>query len=358
MLTLVTVIYGDARRYRVELFGSILSALKLRTDPDTRVVVYTDRTLGDFPLPVTERIISQRDWEDWTRGSGVTHLVKLHLIRQTLEEGHGPVLYFDTDTLFLVPPEHLAARLSPETALMHANEGPISDHGIWSDIAAWLGEGRKICGRMLSRHSVMYNSGIVGVVETHHDSLCRSVDIANVLYDVDPVFSLDQFSTGVALSGQAKIETCTQEVLHYWGWHRSFIRDAIDRFWQAHRHADIKELCADFAPSTYARPPQIRWQDKLYARCMGFRWRLSDDNRFACVALKSALHHANSDTETANRWFGVHIDFMRKPTSSREQITTLERACRTDHEACRTWLNTQNTVALEMWINDVRAAAL
>ncbi len=348
MLTLVTVIYGEDRRYRVELFGSVLSALKMSRHTDTRVVVYTDRTLDGFPLPITERIISTEDWQTWTRGSGITHLVKLHLVRQTLEEGFGPVIYFDTDTLFLAPPEQLAAQLSPSVALMHAGEGPISDHDIWSRIAAWLGDGREVCGQSLSRNSVMYNSGIVGVVPEHSEALRRSIDIADALYAIDPVFSLDQFSTGAALGHQACVETCEQEILHYWGWNRAFIRDAIDDFWQQHSSAPLAELCAAFEPASYARIPQIHWQDKLRARYLEFRWRLNSDGRFACIALKSAMRHANSDADTANRWFTVHLDFMgNQHATDSHAAERLKKSLGSAYRACRPWLNADNSAALK-----------
>lgn len=352
MLTLVTVIYGEDRRYRVELFGSVLSALKLRQHSDTRIVVYTDRHLEGFPLPITERIISADDWHTWTRGSGITHLVKLHLVREILEESAGSVIYFDTDTLFLAPPEQLAARLSPATALMHAGEGPIAGHEIWSNIAAWLGDGREVCGQTLSRQSVMYNSGIVGVVMAHRDALLRSVDIADALYKVDPVFSLDQFSTGAALGHQATIETCEREVLHYWGWNRTFIRDAIDDVWQKHADKSLKELCDAFEPATLVHLPAIQRLDKLFARYMEFRWQLNADGRFACIALRSALRQASVDGATANRWFSVHLDFINKQLAADKRAgERLNIALRKDYLACSSWLNPENSAALQQQLS-------
>ncbi len=347
MLTLVTVIYGDDRRYRVELFGSVLSALKLRENDATRIVVYTDRPLDGFPLPITERIISTTEWQEWTRGSGITHLVKLHLVRQTLEQGSGPVIYFDTDTLFLTAPEQLAARLSPGTALMHAAEGPIRKHEIWEPITAWLGTGREVCGQQLSGDTVMFNSGIVGVVAEHAEALRRSIDIADALYAVDPVFSLDQFSTGAALMHQAQVSGCEQDVLHYWGWNRSFIRDSIDAFWQQHEGESVATMCGNFNPADYARMPAMHWRDKLAARYLELRHRLNDDGRFACIALRSAQRHATADSDTANRWFTVHLDFLRKQQAADPgQGNRLIQALATDHENCRAWLCDDNLASL------------
>ena len=347
MLTLVTVIYGDDRRYRVELFGSVLSILKLRQHEDTRIVVYTDRALGDFPLPVTERIISPEEWQEWTRGSDIAHLVKLHLVRQTLEQSTGPVIYFDTDTLFLTPPEQLAERLSSKTAMMHAGEGPIRNHEIWSNVTAWLGDGRDVCGQKLSGDTPMFNSGIVGVVREHTDALRRSIDIADALHAVDPVFSLEQFSTGVALMNQAQVIDCEQDVLHYWGWNRSFIRDSIDTFWLQHQDSTLQQMCVAFAPNRLAQLPRINWRDKLHGRYLEFRCGLNDDGRFSCIALRSAQRKAASDADDANRWFTVHLDFLlRQHQTDTRTANNLLKALATDYENCRRWLCDENLANL------------
>ncbi len=352
MLTLVTVIYGEDRRFQVELFGSVLSILKMRQHPDTHVVVYTDRALDDFPLPITERIISADEWHTWTRGSGITHLVKLHLVRQTLEENCGPVIYFDTDTLFLAPPEQIAARLSPTIALMHADEGPIAGHDIWSNIATWLGDGREVSGITLSNQSVMYNSGIVGVVAEHRDALLHSVDIADTLYAVDPVFSLDQFSTGSTLGHQSHIETCENNVLHYWGWNRAFIRDAIDNVWKQSAGKSLAEICVLFEPTELAKLPTIHLLDKLHARYLQIRWKLNQNGRFACVALLSSLRKAANDADTANSWFAVHLNFLAKQqTDNNRAAKKLQRTLKDDYRACRQWLNIENLETLDQCLS-------
>jgi len=347
VLTLVTVIYGDARRYRVELFGSVLSLLRHRRNPETRIVVYTDRSLEGFPLPVSERIITPEEWNDWTGDSGITHLVKLHLARQTLEESGGPLIYFDTDTLFMSPPEQLAARLTPDTALMHAAEGPLSAHDVCAKIVDWLGAGREVCGVWLSPDTLMHNSGIVGVVTEHRDALLRAADIADALCEIDPIFSLDQLSTGASLSGIARVETCEHDVLHYWGWNRAFVRDAIDTYWRNNEGASLNDLCDGFDPEFYATQPAISIVDKLRARWVGWRRGLSADARFACLALLAARRAAAQDVATANNWAAVHLDFLDRMSTDSHEPARLRRLLAHEYAACRSWLNSENSMRLD-----------
>lgn len=342
MLTLVTVIYGDNRDYQIELYGSVLSILKLRRSSDTRIVIYTDRPLKNFPLPVTQTIITPDEWENWTHGSTITHLVKLHLVRKILEESCHPVIYFDTDTLFLTPPETLADRLSPQQSMMHAAEGPILEHEIWSNIVDWLKDGRDVAGANLSSQSVMHNSGIVGVVPEQAPALCRSINIANTLFDIDPVFNLDQFSTGVALSTDSKIVTCENDVLHYWGWERGFIRNSIAQFWEQNAHTPLDKLCSLFDPVKLSNVPRIFWQDKLLSRLTAFFYGLDPNARFALLALDSALRVGAADPINANLWFGVHIQMLRDNSEHKR----LKRQLSRKYDECSSWLDKENCDAI------------
>lgn len=309
MLTLTTVIYGKNPSYLIELFGSVLSILALRESVDTQVVVYTDQPLEGFSLPVTQRIIPADDWATWTQGSRLTHLVKLHLIRRTVEEFQHPVIYFDTDTLFLVPPEKLAASISTNSALMHANEGPIHRHEIWANICDWLGDDREVCGVRLSRNSVMYNSGIVGVAPEHVPALETSVSIANALSKIDPIFSLDQFSTGSALTKTAAVGTCESQVFHYWGWRRAFVRASIEKFMHRHSESQLAVLCEHFNPAELARVPAIHMTDRIRAKLVAALRRLNPQARFAYLALLSARRLEDSDPMLADLWIAVHRKF-------------------------------------------------
>lgn len=347
MLTLVTVIYGERSTYRQELYGSVLSILKYRSRQNTHIIVYTDRELQGFPLPVTQRLITPSEWDAWTGTNGLTHLMKLHIIRLTLESAGHPVIYFDTDTLFLGPPEDLAARLSSDTALMHAAEGPISGHDVWSKIAAWLGEGQVVENVMLSKDTIMYNSGIVGVVPDHLDALGRAARLADALESVDPVFSIDQFATGSALSEAAEIITCEKQVLHYWGWRREFIQHSIGEFWARHYGAKLEEACRRFEPHNLKRLPHIHWLDRIWARIVAQNRRLQPNTRFAYLALLSALRHASrGNLDWANLWFAVHVKFLGFSSDSIAQSGRVPGWMLQGHRRCLGWLDDRNQASL------------
>ena len=347
MLTLTTVIYGDNQDYRTELFGSVLSILRLRQSEETRVVVYTDKPLPDFPLPVTERIIPASDWKEWTHDFSITHLVKLHLLQHALAESGDAVIYFDTDTLFVKPPEQLAARLAADKALMHAAEGLVADHPIWRTIVAWLGEGREVAGVRLTPGSVMYNSGIVGVLPAHAAALQRSVEIADALFKVDPIFSLDQFSTGCALGHQATVTGCDDAVLHYWGWNRGFVRKGIAAFRQHYAGADLSTLCRQFDPTSLTQLPPIDWRDRLANRVYCSTRSLSNEQRFSRLALLTAQRQSGIDSAIANLWFDVHLRMLELSSGDSRDTVWFQQHLAPKQAACLDWLNAGNRQRLK-----------
>lgn len=347
MLTLATVIYGDNPDYRTELFGSVLSILKLQQSPDTRVVVYTDKAMPDFPLPVIERVIPAGDWQAWTHNFTITHLVKLHLLKHALQESGNPVMYFDTDTLFVQPPERLAARLAADHALMHAAEGPIADHDIWQKIVSWLGQGRDIAGILVTPESLMYNSGIVGVVPAHGPALERAVQIADALFEIDPIFSLDQFSTSCALGQQAAVSGCEDAVLHYWGWNRAFVRQAIAEFRDKHAGADPSRLCREFDAAVIAAQPSINWRDRLTNRLYCSTRKLNNEWRFARLALLTAQRQGHINPANANLWFDVHLQMLALSTATNAAAASVRKELTAKYATCGDWLNSANRQRIE-----------
>jgi hypothetical protein len=201
-------------------------------------------------------------------------------------------------------------------------------------------------GIHLSPASVMHNSGIVGVRPEHVSALQKAILLADALQEVDPIFSIDQFATGNALGAIARVLSCENEVLHYWGWRRGFIRHAIEQFRLQNKGASPEDLCRNFNLAKLSGLPAIHWQDRLLAKLT--RWLRGYDAHtgFACLALRSAMRHEHTDPTLANLWFNVHLQFLKNCRSDDKNNASIKTELASQHSACMRWLDTGNSMAL------------
>ena len=310
MLTLCTIIYGPSDAYLPELGGAVLSILKHSPRQDLDLVVFTDRPLACEPLPIRQELISHEEWNTWTRNGALTHLAKQKILLKCLEQADGPVIYFDTDTLFLESAESVARPIQSGSNVMHAYEGPIGQHPACQRIVEWLGDGRLVGGAWLSATSPMYNSGIVGLSSDSAISLRRAAQIAESLLDVDPVFLLEQLATSACLAQErGGVQACDRKVMHYWGWRREFIRAALKKFLTENSGESLVQMLGRFDARSFARLPAIHLMDRVLVRYHGYRACLNGNARFALLALLSAVRAGAANQALANRWLRVHVGF-------------------------------------------------
>ncbi|MCC5869618.1 MAG: hypothetical protein JJU27_14045 [Gammaproteobacteria bacterium] len=288
-----------------------MSILKHSPNQDLDLVVYTDRPLACEPLPIRQMLITGDEWNAWTGNGALTHLAKQKILLKCLEQVNQPVVYFDTDTLFLAAAESVASVIQRGSHVMHAYEGPIGLHPTCRGIVEWLGDGRLVEGEWLTANTPMYNSGIVGLSPDSAQSLQRAAQVAGRLLEVDPIFLLEQLATSACLAqARGGVQACDQQVIHYWGWRRAFIREALKDFLVDSSGCTLAQLLDRFDVRDIARQPAIHPLDKVKVRIQGLRGELDGNTRFALLALLSAVRAGAADQALANRWLRVHFRFL------------------------------------------------
>ncbi|MGK0375036.1 MAG: hypothetical protein ACJA2E_001512 [Arenicella sp.] len=299
MLTLMTVFYGDSSLYKLELFGSILSAFSMAAENEIEIVIYTDSDLSDFPFPVTTYSIEKAQKASMQDGQIDTHLVKTCCLVEALDKLARPFIYFDTDIFFNVSPAQLFAKISDTDVLMHATEMLISELPSWDKLRDHIENQLEPNDFGLNSQSMMHNSGIIGLTPTHKSAIDRSVELAKNLYKVVPMFTIEQFSTGVMLSASSKMHTCEEEVFHYWGWQREFIHIELQRFRDKHRHSSSKEIIQAYRDHPIKRDP-INIIDRLATTIKSRFNGWVGNYRWAYLLYLSALRRGINDREMAN----------------------------------------------------------
>lgn len=307
---LVAICYGTDPLYRLELFGSVLSAISLSDDwrENLEITVFTDQESLDLPFPINTLSISNALEKNRTGTPAVAHLVKTFCLQESLELYQEPIIYFDTDILFKAPPRQLLEYVSPTDVLMNAHEGLLEVHPDWKKLSEYM-ESDQFQGH-LSRKSPMYNSGIVGICPEHMPDLEKAVELARELYQVDPVFNVEQFTTGVSLAERSTVHTCEEEIHHYWGWERKFIHIELARFRE--RFADLSgdELIKAYQKSPVRRDPDIHVLDRARTKARAVMGGWSADYRFAYLCYLSSIRASKSDPEIANAWAQSAVDAL------------------------------------------------
>jgi len=227
--TLVYLVYGSDAQYQQELSYSVLSACRAaRGDmDDIEILLFCDEQNQRPDLPVTSYVMSAKERHDWTFGNTYNHALKIFALRKAGNLSEGKLCFVDTDTAFLQDPRLLFDRISDTDAVVHHNEGLLSQRFRGSKLLqdGWgsLIEKAPSVGLADVVHpdAVMYNSGLIGVSANKAGLLEQAAQLAHDLYRLEPVFNIEQFAVG-AILGQTHdaVRTGHDLVDHYCGYRR------------------------------------------------------------------------------------------------------------------------------------------
>lgn len=311
--------YGGSEEYKLELFFSILSALKQleNTASNIKISVVTDQADFDPNLPIDILHISPDELANWTDSGAYNHRAKCFALKKLLEHYQCPVVMVDTDTYFLKPPSELFDRISPTQTVMHCREvDAIENHPLYQPFLPNIGNGLNVQGISFTRHAPMYNSGVIGVDSCHLALINQSIDVLNEVYRICPVFNVEQLSIGLVLNQKTTLSTSDEIVAHYWGYSRYFI------------HVQSRRLFTDFSAKTLEKllklpfPAQLGYpekslRDKLMTSALSKLYKWDDDYRFAYLSYRSAFSYASQDEEYANVWAKIAIESLKRSNVDR-----------------------------------------
>ncbi|MCU0568875.1 MAG: hypothetical protein MUF49_20040 [Oculatellaceae cyanobacterium Prado106] len=315
-------LYGHHQKYQLELFLSLLSALKhLRRDSHgVTISVVTDQPNLDPDLPIDILLISPEEFASWTNGGAYHHRAKCFALKKLLDHYQCPVVMVDTDTFFLKSPVYLFERISPAQTVMHCKEtNAIGKLPSYQPLLERLGRTIDVDGVQISPSSPMYNSGVIGLDPSHALLVEKSITVLDMVYAAYPLFNVEQFAIGVVLDQYTKLTSSDDVVFHYWGYHRSFI------------HIQAERLFADFTANTLEKQlnasipnplgyPRMPLRDRLIARLSGAISGWNGDYRFAYLAYRCAFFYAAQDAQYANTWAQVALEILQKNTTHYQTI--------------------------------------
>lgn len=313
--TLLYLVYGSDPQYQQELSYSVLSACRAAQGKSDgfRILLFCDEANQRPDLPVTSYVMSAQERHDWTFGGTYNHALKIYALRKGLELSGGKLCFVDTDTAFLQDPQELFDRISDKTAVVHHNEGLLSQRSRWSVL---LQEG---WGKLIERapsagladlvhpDAPMYNSGLIGLTADKGNLLERAGQLAHDLYQLEPVFNIEQFAVGAVLGQTHEVITGQDLVDHYCGYRRFVFHRQIP--------GALAALNGDFSAKAATELPVISdlpkpWLAKIRAHLNARMHGRSATYRFAYLcylcgcAAKSVVHR--------QIWADIALDMVQR----------------------------------------------
>jgi hypothetical protein len=317
MRVLAYLCYGEKKEYKLELFYSILSALKqlkARSDEDIKICVISDRPGFDPDLPLDFLYFSPEEYKTWTQcanGTVYNHRVKIHALIKLLKHYQCPVALIDTDTYFLNTPAKIFQSISPQQTVMHCLEYQhLSGHPLWEPMMAKIGDGVEIAGLKVTPQSSMFNSGVIGVEPCHIPLLELALPVVDDLYARSPIFNIEQFAVGISLQSGTQLTTCLPLLEHYFGGIRSFVHFQIAQIFPDFTAATLARLLATSTPDKIGYPSKTI-PDQVMTKVLAVMRRWNPDYRFAYLSYRSALSNATKDPECASLWADTALQMLK-----------------------------------------------
>ncbi|MFT3814468.1 MAG: hypothetical protein QM740_13995 [Acidovorax sp.] len=304
MKTIAYLTYGAKREYQLELTYSVLSAQHhLAKDPSgIRIVLVTTESNVRNDLPVEHLVVTQQQLREWQEG-GYGHAAKYWALLAVMDRFQGAVAFVDTDTQFLHHPQRMFDRVGPNMSVMQADEGVLAQHTYWQPLLDKL-DG-PVHGYNVHAGSRMFNSGVIGVDYSMRSCMPEVLQLMS-LYEIAPVFDIEQFAFTAVLEKHGKLSACPDVVKHYWGHERRFFHLQINALFPEFNREQFNSHVEAFPPAGY--PPK-----SMVARIKAKIKRLQRDGgrdyEFAYLAYLCAL--SSEDAGSANVWADIALDALR-----------------------------------------------
>lgn len=208
--------YGRQKTYVDELTYSLATLLDHHSLVKSDVLVYTENTETYAQLPVTAVSIAQ-DITAYSLHGAYHFRVKPCVIKRALEE-HGQdanIVFLDTDTYFKKNTDQYLAQINPKHVLMNKFE----KHNPYPGEV--LSPVQLPSGKIYAydeQHSIMYNSGLVGLHAAHTACLADAIAIIDAMVKASfKAHTIEQCAVSEAFRiHQIQMVQLYKEVEHYW----------------------------------------------------------------------------------------------------------------------------------------------
>ena len=220
---LIYLAYG-AEALHAEALYSLLSYYEVAR-PAATVLIYTDaaasfrQVLGDKP-GILYPSVSPGEWQNWRGSSNKVYLLKIGVLSHAAQHYPGNLLFVDTDTIWQADPAPLFAHVAQGRFVMHVSEGELASGNTLSRKVYQHLKGQvfHVGARhyALDKHTVLYNSGVIGLASASAERLPEVAALADQLYAAYNKHIMEQLAFSLWFEEDSTVVEAAPYVLHYW----------------------------------------------------------------------------------------------------------------------------------------------
>lgn len=276
------LLYGGSTPHWMETELSLVSLhYRRRASAAFRVVLATDEPerAGQWQLDVLS--LPKARIREWKGPHRYNHRVKNRALSEVMKAfPKSRVCLIDGDTLFVDDPARLFERIGPGRALLHTDEGLLSERfGELEERASGVARGPEAFLRPDTR---MLNSGVIGLDPSDRPLLDEALTWLDLLYEATRTFTVEQLALGETLRRSVRLAFAEDVVFHYWNHLRFFLRIRGSEFLAATASVPYERRVAQFVTFD-ASMPRLPLQARL--AMAGYRRLRGWSNEFAFFIL-------------------------------------------------------------------------
>ena len=258
-MNLVYIAIGDNITMRLQAAFSIYSFLTNASGINS-INIITDypeyyNFLADKVMVIT---IDSKKVKEWKGDYNYLWRLKLKAIELVCDMYRGkPVVYLDGDTFLYNGFSDFKKSLLSGKAMMHENEGPISQarnktaRTMWSQL-----KGKTYEGIVVDEKKCMWNAGVIAIPNNNGEkSILTALKICDAMCrDGVKQGLIEQFSVSLALSETYDLEAADKYIAHYWSnkneWSEEISKFLLANYFASKSNEEIIKEMSEFPYST------------------------------------------------------------------------------------------------------------
>lgn len=220
-MNIVLLAFGDNLLYHIQAYFCILSLLKYRNEGDT-IMLYTDapKYYNRYKDYITIIELSESIIKEWMKDYNYLFRIKLKVMEDSaIHHPNKHLMFIDCDTVVTNPLSHIKDLLDKGTGIMYNDEGhPSKMKG--ASLAMWKAlKGKVIDNCIISEQHNVWNSGVVGIPQTHVSEVIElAIHVCDYILESGvKCFTAEQYALSVAMTEYCEIVSIDKYIIHYWG---------------------------------------------------------------------------------------------------------------------------------------------